>query len=307
MINTPSLELVKPNTQAQQGSVSTTQTAPQESASLFETAKTEITSWLNDTDKTWEDEADDGKLGFKEAAEHFGKGLLGIVKTAINHPVKTGLAIAAGVGAVAAFPVLGPILCAGGMVCGAATIGKGIYDYAKAENDADAKQAFETMGNGAFALGSGVLGSKAALKHAGINGTEEMTIGQAAKGCFDYTKMAAKEIANGGITGGAYIDANNTAHLTSKIKVSKQMDDLVDSGMPDLGENINSQTASEYLKFFGKYGEGVKLNPENNYSFLQAHGSMQLYDKTANQNLITTYESLSNPLKQVLAWNINNK
>ena len=305
MINLPTLE-VKQNAPVQQASVSVTQQASQESASVFETAKTEITSWLNDTDKVCEDGSDDGKLSFKEKAEYFGKGLLGIVKLAINHPIKTGLAVAAGIGLAVAVPIAGPIMCAAGIVGGGIAVGKGIYDAATAETDAEAKQAYETMGGGTMAIGAGVIGSKAALKNAGVD-TEGMSVLDATKGCFEYTKSAASEIAKGGFQKGVYIDSNNKAHIASKTTISQQMDDVADSAMSDYAPNINSEEASKYLEFFGKYGEGVELNSADDYTFLQAHGSMQLYDNTAGKSLIQTYEHISKPLEQTLAWNMNNK
>ena len=170
MINTPSLELVKPNTPAQQGSVSATQTAPQESASLFETAKTEITSWLNDTDKICEDGQDDGELSLKEKAEYFGKGLLGIIKTAAKHPIMTGATIAGGaLLTVATGGAALPVLVGVGATLGAGTIAYGGYKASTAETDAEAKQAWETIGNGTFGLAASMAGAGAALK-AGANG-----------------------------------------------------------------------------------------------------------------------------------------
>lgn len=135
--------------------------------------KNEFKKWLNDEDKICTDGNDDGKLSFKEGATSFGKGLIGIVKSTINHPFKTLACIGAGVGiSVLTGGAALPIMAVAGATIGAGTIAYGGYKAATAETDGEAKQAFETMGNGTFALGTSALGAKGALKVASKAGVD---------------------------------------------------------------------------------------------------------------------------------------
>lgn len=154
----------------------------QEENSIFDNFKAGFTSWINDEDKVCTEEFvdenndglndnDDGKLSWKEKAESFGKGLLGIVKTAVKHPIATGLTLGAGILATALTGgAAAPLLCAAGAAFGAGTIAYGGYKAATAKTDAEAKQAWETMGNGTFALGVSVLSAGSSLKAAGKGG-----------------------------------------------------------------------------------------------------------------------------------------
>lgn len=53
-----------------------------------------------------------------------------------------------------------------GVGTGAVMIGKGAYDAATADTDAEAKTAWETIGNGTFAVAASALGAKSSLKAA---------------------------------------------------------------------------------------------------------------------------------------------
>ena len=155
----PSIELPQLQTNAAQIPAQTpTQQATGNNTSIFDTVKTEVTNWISDADKVCEDGIDDGKLSRREKAEYFGKGLLGIAKTAVKHPVITGLTVAAGA-ALALNPITGPALLAAapaiagaGAIFSAGTIAYGGYKASQANNDAEAKQAWETIGNGTFGL-----------------------------------------------------------------------------------------------------------------------------------------------------------
>ena len=141
--------------------------------SLKSNDKNELKKWLNDEDKICTDGNDDGKLSFKEGATSFGKGLIGIVKSTINHPFKTLACVGAGVGiSVLTGGAALPIMAVAGATIGAGTIAYGGYKAATAETDGEAKQAFETMGNGTFALGTSALGAKGALKAASKAGVD---------------------------------------------------------------------------------------------------------------------------------------
>ena len=169
-----------------------------------------FSAWLSDADKVCTEEFvdknndgindnDDGKLSFKEAATSFGKGLAGIVKSAINHPIATTLTVAAGVGlTVLTGGAALPVMVAVGATVGAGTIAYGGYKAATAKTDGEAKQAFETMGNGTFALATSVLGAKGALNaasNAGVTaaqGADDMTMIQATVQAFKAAPEAVK-------------------------------------------------------------------------------------------------------------------
>ena len=149
-------------------------------------SENDIYAWLNDKDKICTDGADDGKISAAEAAKSFGKGLIGIVKTSLKHPFLTAGTIAMGVGLTiltggAALPVMTAI----GIASGAGMIAKGIYSSATAKTDGEAKQGWETIGNGTFALGTSVLSAKGSLKAAAEAGV------QSAKGAENLNAIQA--------------------------------------------------------------------------------------------------------------------
>ncbi len=138
-----------------------------------------FSDWLNDKDKVCTDGKDDGSISFGEGLESFGKGLMGIVKGAINHPIATAVTVAAGVGlTVLTGGAALPVMIAAGAATGAGMIGYGAYKAATADTDSEAKQAWETIGNGTFALATSVAGAKPALNAASKAG---VTTAQGAK------------------------------------------------------------------------------------------------------------------------------
>ncbi len=158
-----------------------------------------FSDWLNDKDKVCTDGADDGSISFGEAAESFGKGLIGLIKGVINHPIATTVTLGAGVAlTVATGGAALPVMVALGAGTGAVMIGKGAYDAATAETDAQAKAAWEGIGNGTFAVAASVLGAKSSLKaasKAGITsaqGAENMNIAQATVQTFKTIPEALK-------------------------------------------------------------------------------------------------------------------
>ena len=126
-----------------------------------------FTAWLRDEDKVSTDGKDDGKLSFGESLKSIGKGLMGIVKAAINHPIMTGATIAAAVGInILTGGAALPVMVALGAATGAGLIGFGVYGAATATTDGEAKSSYEKVGNGIFALGASVFGAKSALNSA---------------------------------------------------------------------------------------------------------------------------------------------
>lgn len=158
-----------------------------------------FSDWLNDKDKVCTDGKDDGSISFGEGLESFGKGLMGIVKGVINHPIATAVTVAAGVGlTILTGGAALPVMVAAGAAAGTGMIGYGAYKAATAETDAEAKQAWETIGNGTFAVAASVAGAKPALNaaaKAGVTsaqGTKNMNAVQATLQAFKSTPEALK-------------------------------------------------------------------------------------------------------------------
>ncbi len=148
-----------------------------------------VADWWTDRDKTCTDNIDDGNIGFAEGAKSYLKGLFGgVVKTAVKNPLATlaTLGAAAGITVLTGVAAL-PVLVGLGAVGAGAGLVKGIKDAANAENDAQAKQAFENMGTSTTALALAGLGVKAAGTQAAkagvtsLNGIEQMSYTQALK------------------------------------------------------------------------------------------------------------------------------
>lgn len=126
-----------------------------------------LADWLDDKDKVCTDGKDDGKLSFGETMESFGKGLAGLVKGAVNHPIATAVTVGVGAAAVALTGgAILPVMVAAGATMGAGMIGVGAYKATKADNDADAKRAWETIGTGTFTAGASLVGAKTSLNQA---------------------------------------------------------------------------------------------------------------------------------------------
>ena len=115
------------------------------------------------------DGEDDGEISWSEKLWSMGKGIIKPFKDMFNfsnkkETFKSCLKIAAGIGlAVAsiAFPVVGLALAGVGAVVGGATLATGIVQANKSKKDADTRNAYENIGNGAFTLITSLLGFKA--------------------------------------------------------------------------------------------------------------------------------------------------
>ena len=99
--------------------------------------------------ETCTDGKDDGKIGFWSA---IGNTLKGVGKTLLT---------AATAAVCVAFPAVGLVACGIGAVSGAVQIGKGVYNAATADTDAEAKEAWQQVGGGALTTGLSISGAKA--------------------------------------------------------------------------------------------------------------------------------------------------
>lgn len=160
------------------------------------TGENGFTDWLTDKDKICTDRKDDGNLSFKEAMKSVGKGYAGVLKSAINHPVATAVTVGLGVAAtVVTGGAILPVMVVAGAATGIGLIGYGSYKAATAKTDGEAKQAFETIGNGGFTLTASILSAKPAVdkaSHAGVNVKTTSNPYKATAECFKATPDSLK-------------------------------------------------------------------------------------------------------------------
>ena len=198
--------MVLSNTNIQTNSYYTNSNIIKNEQSTTKECNTENTNWfknwLDDKDKVCTDGNDNGKLSVSEALGSFGKGLMGIVKSAIKHPIATGITIAAGAAlTIATGGAALPILVGAGALIGTGQIGYGAYKAFTADTDGEAKQAFETMGNGTFAVAASALSAKGALNaaaKAGVSsaeGAKDMNALQATVQCIKSAPQAIAQSA----------------------------------------------------------------------------------------------------------------
>ena len=212
--------------------------------------------WWFDVDKVSTDGKDDGKLSFGEKMESFGKGIAGIVKGAVKHPLVTAATIGAGalLTAVTGGAAL-PIMVALGAGTGAVLIGKGAYDAANAKTDAEAKAAWEGIGSGTFALAGSALGAKSALKTAykagvtGAKGAENMNIAQATLKTFKTIPEALKVSKNQIVS--KYLGVTYTSYTQGGARIAREDINTINSTVDEIVDDI-VRTASQ---------EGRTLSP----------------------------------------------
>lgn len=237
-----------------------------------------FSNWLNDKDKICTDNLDDGKISTKEKLSSFGKGLIGIVKGVIKHPIATLATVAAGTAiTVATGGAALPFMVAAGVTLGVGTVGLGAYKACTADTDAEAKQAWETMGNGTFATLASVAGAKGSLKagaKAGVTsckGFENMnplqaTI-QAFKSSPEALKVSGMNIKGNFLTwttGAVHANSNklqNTNQYMSKPN-EVQAYRFNPNGTP---EEIVANNPGVFVGKDGKYYLPNKWNPEQPY------------------------------------------
>jgi len=135
------------------------------------------------------DGKDDGKIGFFSA---LGNVVKGVGKTIVNgvKGMFTGkdgkfslgkTLLSVGTAALCfAVPAVGVAACVVGGTMGAIQVGKGIYNAATADTDAEAKEAWQSIGGGAFTVAASVAGAKAGVK--AVKSTSTATNGLASLG-----------------------------------------------------------------------------------------------------------------------------
>lgn len=152
--------------------------------------------------ETCTDGKDDGKIGFWSAV---GNTVKGVGKTLVNGvkgmftnkdgKFSLGKTLAS-VGTAAlciAFPAVGLVACAVGGVMGAVQVGKGIYNAATADTDAEAKQAWQDIGGGAFTVATSAVGAKASL--GAVKASSTANVAKTGSALDEATTMSQKAVA----------------------------------------------------------------------------------------------------------------
>lgn len=232
--------------------------------------------WWFDVDKVSTDGKDDGKLSTGEAAESFGKGLMGIVKGVINHPIATAATVGLGLAATALTGGAAlPVMVALGTATGAVMIGKGAYDAATAKTDAEAKAAWESIGSGTFAFAASAIGANASLNaasEAGVTGAQGAKDLNTVKALVENFKVIpeALKVSGQNIKGNVLTWTTGTVHAHS-----------------------NQLRGAEPYMSKANDVQAYRLNPNgtpeeilaNNPGVVQVNGKYGVVDKWATQSL----------------------
>ena len=272
--------------------------------------------WIHDVDKVCTDGQDDGKLSFGEKMESFGKGLAGMVKGVINHPIATAVSVGVGAAAVALTGgAILPVMIAAGATVGAGMIGVGAYKAATADTDAKAKQAWETIGTGTFAVGASALGAKSALNQASkagvtsAQGAKDLSVGKALVQNFKSIPEALKVSKSNTITNltgvlapnGALTTADMKAYIDSEGNVLKQK--VIPEGTKYIGSKGVVTVDSESVLIADKSGKLSHISYQemlNKYGLTESHikdmPSQKVADiifKNLNQENVLTIDAKS--------------
>lgn len=118
---------------------------------------------VSQSGETCTDGNDDGKISLwskvGNTLKGIGKGAVNMVKSAVQHPIKTALMVGA-----CCIPVVGPAIAIGlgayGVYQGGKTIVNGMKAANAATTDAEAKEAWQNVGNGTFTTAASALAIK---------------------------------------------------------------------------------------------------------------------------------------------------
>lgn len=160
----------------------TYRTAQQDDASIMTSSQT------TGSTNSCTDGKDDGKIGLFSAIGNMfqgaAKGIINGVKGMFTNKdgkfsiLKTLGTVALGATCIA-FPAAGLVLCGIGAVAGGVKLGTGVYKVFNAKTDAEAKDAWEQVGDGGLTLAGSIIGAKAsygAMKSsstAGLQGLDD--------------------------------------------------------------------------------------------------------------------------------------
>ena len=221
-----------------------------------------LDTFVSSKGNTCTDGKDDGKIGILSVIgntiEGVGKTALNMVKGAVQHPFKTAAVIGA-----CCIPVVGPVIAGGlavyGTVKGVSTVASGVSTALSATTDAEAKDAWESVGEGTFTAGASALalkGSAGQLKTQLNGGSTTVSAVKAAK---------ANGASNGEIVGTAVREgisetASNAAGVAqASVNAAKKVINK-GKGVFESAKNGNLRTDAKAAidNFAAKAGEKAK-------------------------------------------------
>ena len=155
---------------------------------------------------------DDGKIPLGDKVKNFAKGLISPITAIFSSPknflIAAGMIAGGAALTIATGGAIAPLFVALGVTGGAVQLGKSIYKASKAATDDEAKQAWQGMGAGTSAVGMSVLGSKAALKGAGVD-TKGIGFLKATLECFKQVPNSVSKSVGAFTSGEALTNLKN--------------------------------------------------------------------------------------------------
>ncbi len=311
-------------TDGQQIPISGTQTQETSYISQTEADTLELSSAATSSE-TCTDGKDDGKIGLLSkignVVKGVAKGAVNMVKGALQHPIKTALTVAA-----CCIPVVGPAIAIGlgayGAYQGVKTIINGVNTANAATTDAEAKEAWQNIGNGTFTtavsaiavkggtsmLKSQLSGSSAtvsAIRNDGLSGTRNVL-----KSAGKETLTNMKAVKDGVIdkTKKTYRRAQDTVKSVKDNglgnTIRNRASDVIDGATTQLSkvkENINSyetpKAKIENAKALADQAkiDGAKVETYNNgtvKTITYQDGTIMKFSKNGNLTSTTTSSSV---------------
>lgn len=155
---------------------------------------------------------DDGKISFGDKLKNFGKGLITPITALFSSPknflIGAGIIAAGTALTIATGGAIAPLFVALGVTGGAIQLGTSIIKAHNATTDDEAKSAWLGMGAATSAVGMSVLGSKAALKGAGVD-TKGMSFLKATLECFRQVPSSVSKSVGAFTSGQALTNIKN--------------------------------------------------------------------------------------------------
>ena len=284
------------------------------------------------------DGKDDGKIGFFSKLFHAAKGIVKTVVNGVKGMVtdkngnfslgKTLLSVATTALCIAV-PAVGLAACAVGVVAGGIQVGKGIIRASQATTDAEAKEAWQNIGGGAFTVAMSVAGAKAGVKAVKATSTakgglaslsKDATLGQKAVALGkDMVSSTKNSCVNIGHSVGAYRTQNQINKIGKKLdsysgskanfdKLSAKYDTLTEKyGMYTNQEIANSHTIA-------KAAQVTKDAVHHPFKTVHSVANKVGADKVTNAALhpfktakaVTTYVQNNGGIKEVVISNLQN-
>lgn len=270
------------------------QAAESEKAQIIEATTQKVTVPLV------EDGVDDGKIGAGAALKNAGKGIFKNIKGMFCDEngfslKRTATTLAVGAGVTALCVLTGgaatPFVVGAGLALGAAQTAKGAVNAATAKTDAEAEQAWQDIGAGAFNTAAAAVGAKGALGKSAPTG--RFSTVKASKDCLVQSYKGVKKVVTKPSEALADVQGvyNNTAKPQFKKYFSKE----------NALENTRKRTAAKYDKEITKLEESYKKLSDEISALDKVKDKAKIDNKIAEQSKIA--EEIAN--KKIMQNEIN--